>query len=109
MANGSGGSPTRKRYKLLDANGDTYESEQAGTLGGNRQLRIYGCLDCKSAVRALPSGYAKVRVFFADEAAAIAAGYRPCGHCLRERYQRWKKGGVAGSADYPWLVLPDDE
>jgi methylphosphotriester-DNA--protein-cysteine methyltransferase len=30
------------------------------------------------------------RVFFADEATAIAAGYRPCGACLRERYAEWK-------------------
>jgi methylphosphotriester-DNA--protein-cysteine methyltransferase len=33
-------------------------------------------------------------VFFADEVAAIAAGYRPCAICLSEKYragkeQRW--------------------
>jgi hypothetical protein len=40
-----------------------------------------------------PKGYAKHRVFFADETAAIAAGYRPCGICMRERYEHWKRGG----------------
>ena len=32
----------------------------------------------------------KHRVFFADEAAAIAAGYRPCAVCMRGEYRRWK-------------------
>jgi methylphosphotriester-DNA--protein-cysteine methyltransferase len=30
------------------------------------------------------------RVFFADEATAIAAGYRPCGACMRAEYRAWK-------------------
>ncbi len=98
-----------KRYLLTAADGSTYESETPGTLGGNRKLRIYGRLDCGSAVRALPKGYAQQRVFFADEAAAIAAGYRPCGTCLRERYRLWKQGGVKGSAEYPWLLGSEGE
>ena len=35
-------------------------------------------LICRIAVGSLPTGYARVRVFFADEATALAAGYRPC-------------------------------
>jgi methylphosphotriester-DNA--protein-cysteine methyltransferase len=77
-------------YHLLDANGDTITSDTPGLLGGNRRLKIYGRLDCPSALRALPRGYARHRVFFADEATAIAAGYRPCGVCMREAYRRWK-------------------
>jgi methylphosphotriester-DNA--protein-cysteine methyltransferase len=77
-------------YRLLTANGDTISSETAGLLGGNRRLKIYGRLDCPSALRALPRGYARHRVFFADEATAIAAGYRPCGVCMRAQYRRWK-------------------
>jgi methylphosphotriester-DNA--protein-cysteine methyltransferase len=77
-------------YHLLDARGETIESDTPGLLGGNRRLKIYGRLDCPSALRALPLGYSKRRVFFADEAAAIAAGYRPCGVCMREEYRRWK-------------------
>jgi len=95
-----------KSYKLLAPDGSTYESEQPGALGGNSNLRLYGRLDCGSANAALPKGYARCRVFFADEAAAIAAGYRPCGTCLKDRYKVWKQGGATGSADYPWLVLP---
>jgi hypothetical protein len=48
--------------------------------GGNTRLRIYGRLDCPSALRAIKRGptYARYRVFFADEAIAVASGYRPC-------------------------------
>ncbi|HEY2100575.1 MAG TPA: hypothetical protein VGH72_29215, partial [Pseudonocardia sp.] len=53
-----------------------------------------GRLDCRSALRALArGGYARHRVFFADEATAVAAGYRPCAVCLPARYRAWKAGG----------------
>jgi methylphosphotriester-DNA--protein-cysteine methyltransferase len=29
-------------------------------------------------------------VFFSDEATAMAAGFRPCGACMRQRYTEWK-------------------
>jgi metal binding Ada-like protein len=87
-----------KTYTLVGADGRTYESAVPGTLGGHRRSRIYGRLDCPSALRAIKSGgYVRHRVFFADEATAIAAGYRPCGSCLPEKYRNWKqrrpKGG----------------
>jgi len=81
---------TRSTYRLTQADGSTAECDVPGLLGGNRRLKIYGRLDCPSALRALPRGYAKRRVFFADEATAIAAGYRPCGACMRAAYRRWK-------------------
>jgi hypothetical protein len=80
---------TGKQYRLLSATGEEILSSEPGTLGGNRRRRIYGRLDCRSAVGALATGYAKHRVFFADEATAIAAGYRPCGTCMREEYRAW--------------------
>jgi methylphosphotriester-DNA--protein-cysteine methyltransferase len=86
------------RYKLIAVDGTVYHSATAGLLGGNRALRIYGRLDCPSARAALPRGYAGRRVFFRNEAAAIAAGYRPCGRCLPERYRRWKRVGSASPA-----------
>lgn len=55
-------------------------------LGGNSNLKIYGTLSCKSGKRMK----SKNRVFFENEAAAIAAGYRPCGHCMRAKYKLWK-------------------
>jgi methylphosphotriester-DNA--protein-cysteine methyltransferase len=36
-------------------------------------------------------GYVQHRVFFADEAAAVDAGFRPCGVCMREAYAAWKR------------------
>jgi methylphosphotriester-DNA--protein-cysteine methyltransferase len=77
-------------YTLLGADRRPYLSEDPGTLGGNSKLRIYGRLDCGSARAALPKGYAKIRVFFADEGTALAAGYRPCGNCMRAQYREWK-------------------
>ncbi len=86
-----------KQYKLLGADGKIYLSSEKGTLGGNKKLKIYGRLDCPSANRWVKNGtYQKVRVFFKDEATAIAAGYRPCGVCMREKYKRWKAAVEAG-------------
>ena len=98
---------TARRFRLLEADGTTYESLKPGQLGGYRPKKIYGRLDCWSASRHLANGgYVEHRVFFADEPAAIAAGYRPCGHCLPERYKAWKRGGAPATSDYPWLVTP---
>ena len=81
-----------KQYKLLASDGKEYRSETPGTLGGNRKLKIYGRLDCPSALSAIkrfPGSYEKSRVFFADEKTALAAGYRPCGNCLRMQYKEY--------------------
>ena len=79
-----------KTYTLLDEDGRRYQSPTPGTLGGHRRSKIYGRLDCPSALRAISSGqYVQHRVFFADEQVAIAAGYRPCGSCLRPKYRQW--------------------
>ncbi len=94
-----------KPYHLTAPDGSTYESDTPGELGGYRKEKIYGRLDCSSAIRALPKGYARHRVFFKDESAAVAAGYRPCGHCLRPRYQTWKAGGDPGTMEFPWLKV----
>ena len=80
-----------KTYKLINSLGETYESLVPGKLGGNKKLKIYGRLDCKSANRWIEKGYYAVnRVFFIDEETAISAGYRPCAVCMPEAYQAWK-------------------
>ena len=48
---------------------------------GNVRLKIYGKLDCWSGKRM----HRKNRIFFASEAAAQQAGYRPCKHCMRNQ------------------------
>lgn len=79
-------------YKLIGKDGKQYLSETPGTLGGHKKLKIYGRLDCPSALKYIEKGqYVKQRVFFADEETAIAAGYRPCGVCMKEQYKKWKE------------------
>ena len=82
-----------KTYTLLNEKGEPYASPSPGTLGGHRQRKIYGRLDCPCARRWIAKGqYVQHRVFFADETTARAAGYRPCGICLKEDYRKWKSG-----------------
>ena len=78
-------------YRLVGPDGLEVTSEQPGTLGGHRRNRIYGRLDCAGALRWIAKGhYVRHRVFFADEATAVAAGYRPCARCLPDAYRAWK-------------------
>jgi Metal binding domain of Ada len=81
-----------KNFRLLGPDRQFYSSGTPGSFGGNGQMKIYGRLDCASANRAVETGstYQRHRVFFADEATAIAAGFRPCGHCMRQQYKEWR-------------------
>ncbi len=54
--------------------------------GGNEKLRIYGLLHCTSGKRMKRNN----RVFFTSEQDAIKHHYRPCGHCLKADYVKWK-------------------
>ncbi|MFE6775186.1 Ada metal-binding domain-containing protein [Streptomyces sp. NPDC057702] len=86
------------RYTLLDRAGRRYPSAVPGALGGHRAGRLYGRLDCPSALRALArGGYRAQRVFFADAATARAAGYRPCAVCLPTEYARWRARPAHGA------------
>ena len=88
-----------KTYWLLGPDRRPHASPTPGLLGGNRSTRIYGTLDCPGALRRLAKGIPpKNRVFFADEAAAIAAGYRPSAVCLPEPSRAWK-AAVTGGVD----------
>ena len=58
--------------------------------GGNERLKIYGTLQCSSGKRMKKQN----RVFFVSEEEAIENGYRPCGHCMKAAYQKWKNGLV---------------
>jgi methylphosphotriester-DNA--protein-cysteine methyltransferase len=79
------------KYKLRDENNKEYLSKKPGKYGGNKKLKIYGKLDCPSALRWIAQGhYVKNRVFFKDAPMAIAAGYRPCAICLPHKYKEWK-------------------
>ena len=81
-----------KQYKLTDVNGNIYLSNTPGEYSGNNKLKVYGRLDCGTAIasmRRFPGEYQKHRVFFADEKTALAAGFRSCGNCLRAKYKEY--------------------
>ena len=90
-------------YKLLDANGNTYLSPEPGKLGGYRRKGnqyLYGRLDCPNALRWIAKGhYVQHRVFFADEATAIAAGHIPCSRCMPEARKAWAQRNPAKAAE----------
>lgn len=68
-----------RKLKLLIDRGDI-------KFGGNKNLKIYGRLDCKSGKRMKTEN----RVFFSSEQDALDNHYRPCGNCMPEDYKKWK-------------------
>lgn len=86
-------------FTLMGSDGEPYASVTPGTLGGHRGGKLYGRLDCRAALQAIArGGYVQHRVFFADEATAIAAGYRPCAICMPQEYAAWMKARPAKRA-----------
>lgn len=80
-----------KAFTLVGPSGKTCSSALPGTFGGHRGTKVYGRLDCRAARRAIAQGgYVTHRVFFADEPAALTAGYRPCAVCMPYEYAIWK-------------------
>jgi methylphosphotriester-DNA--protein-cysteine methyltransferase len=58
--------------------------------GGNLKLKIYGQLNCSSGKRMKKAN----RVFFQSASEAIHLGFRPCGHCMKQEYKKWKDGFI---------------
>ena len=75
----------KNKFTALRNLKDMIDSGQV-SLGGNRQLKIYGKLTCSSGKRM----QVKNRVFFYTEEEAVNEGFRPCGHCMRKKYMIWK-------------------
>lgn len=60
-------------------------------LCGHKKLKIYGKLNCQSALLHINDGkYIRNRVFFENEQTAIDARYRPCGVCMKKECKKWK-------------------
>ncbi len=64
--------------------------KKAIRLGGNSKLKIYGVLGCVSGKRMKREN----RVFFATGQEAQQNNYRPCGHCMKVEYKKWKNGFI---------------
>lgn len=67
-----------KELKILFKNGGI-------CFAGNNKLKIYGTLKCKSGKRMKKEN----RVFFKSEQEALENNFRPCGHCLNQKYKEW--------------------
>lgn len=79
-------------FTLTGADGRRYASPTPGRVGGHRRGKLFGRLDCPTALRAIErGGYVTQRVFFVDQQTAVAAGYRPCAACLPQHYAAWKR------------------
>jgi methylated-DNA-[protein]-cysteine S-methyltransferase len=96
-----------KHFTLIGTDGVPYASATKGLLGGHRRSRIYGTLDCAGAARAIArGGYVADRVFFADAATAITAGFRPCAGCLPTEYRAWKDLRATMTFTYTTVASP---
>ena len=72
---------SRERLQTLIQRGEI-------TFAGNQNLKIYGLLACASGKRMKKEN----RVFFKDAWEARGFGYRPCGRCMKEAFERWRQG-----------------
>ena len=56
--------------------------------GGSQKLKIYGALRGSAGKRMKREN----RVVFSSENEARQNNFRPCGHCMKTEYQKWKNG-----------------
>jgi len=56
------------------------------TIAGNRNLKIFGKLNCRSGKRMKKIN----RIFFESVQEALRNNFRPCGHCMKPEYNLWK-------------------
>ena len=99
----------------VDPFGQLVATPERGTLTGNRGILhddrqrivrthttkawITCVLEWKDVHREVMTDRKWTELFFLDEAAALAAGHRPCGYCRRPDYERfveaWSRGNPA--------------
>ena len=75
-----------KHIDLSDSELKTKIKTKEICFGGHVKLKIYGQLNCKSGKRMKREN----RVFFTTEKEAIKNDFRPCGHCMKDEYKKWK-------------------
>jgi hypothetical protein len=79
-------------------NGDIFADPARGTFMGNRTSPPRWLICDLHFQRDLKEPRKYTKLFFLDEAVALAAGHRPCNTCRRERYQAYQ---AAVNADLP--------
>ena len=93
------GAGVSKTYTLLGADGRAVPERREGPARRQRPHQgLRHAWTAPSRSRCCAAGFEpKHRVFFADEETAIAAGFRPCGACMRARYREWRARQAAGT------------
>jgi methylphosphotriester-DNA--protein-cysteine methyltransferase len=71
-------SRAKNLYQLIASNKISF--------AGNRGLKIYGLLNCKSGKKMKTEN----RVFFSSANEAEKKGYRTCEHCMKDAYNSWQ-------------------
>jgi len=77
-----------QHYKISDSELRSKIKKGEICFGGNQKLKIYGTLKCASGKRMKREN----RVFFSSEENAKQNGFRPCRHCMKTDYLKWKNG-----------------
>lgn len=73
-----------KTYRWLNSEGNIYLSPTKADYGGHLRLKIFGRLDCRSALSWIRRGhYVKYRIF-SSEIEFQKAGFRPCKVCTKK-------------------------
>lgn len=89
-----------ERGKFLGNRGElkVEGGQLVGVTRWKTQSWIYCATDPKFAQKPGEPPHRYTNLFFLDEPTALAAGHRPCGYCLRKRYEefvtRWLKGNA---------------
>lgn len=87
----------RKLYTLLGPDSQFYASPYQAPYGGHSGVKLFGKLDCPSALMHIRRGhYVDQRVFFASFMDALALGYRACRRCSKD----------FPSVSYPYVPKP---
>lgn len=79
-----------KHSEISDSELRSKIKQQKICFGGNRKLNIYGTLSCTSGKRMKREN----RIFFSSEQETQQNNYRPCGHCMKVEYKKWKNGFI---------------
>ena len=94
------------RGTLMGNRGNLHDAEQNVLKTHSVQRWIICVLEFKGLRRELMSPGKYTELFFLDEAAALAAGHRPCQECQRERALEFKHfWALANRPDDPGSVL----
>ncbi|MES2645766.1 MAG: Ada metal-binding domain-containing protein [Bacteroidota bacterium] len=59
-------------------------------LAGNRNLKIYGKLNCAMGKKMKRQN----RIFFSTENVALKNNFRPCACCKPAAYKKWKENAI---------------